>query len=103
MKCQVPIVTDIVKREAVRYLVEETDNFANDSQVILGNLNVLLQLKYLVSQYGPLNSCNVPANPCPNSTHNTSERLEEIMSIATDLSRLVEDLQPAIESFFFRT
>ena len=98
LKCYVPIVADIVKNESLRQLVSEESNFAPEFQSILGDLDVLLDLKELVSRHRPISECQVEENTCAKLIY--AERLKTIKSSVEDLLRLVDDLNEAINDFF---
>lgn len=97
-KCEVPFVAEIVKIETIRSLVEEESNFAPEYQDILKALEVLPQIKKLVSSHRPLNSCNVPENACVE--FNYTGRLELVSSISDDLYRLVDDVTIALQGYY---
>lgn len=97
-KCEVPLVAEIVKNETIRNLVDEESSFAKEYQDILKALNVLPQLKKLVSSHGSLNSCNVPENACAEITY--TGRLESLKSISEDLYRLVADVTTAMQGYY---
>ena len=100
-KCEVQFVAEIVKNETIRSLVEEESNFATEYQNILKALDVLLQLKKLVSSHGPLtdNSCHVPENACAEFTY--TGRLDLVKSISEDLYRLVDDVTIALQGYYY--
>ena len=98
-KCEVQPVAEIVKNETIRKLVEEESNFATEYQSILKDLDVLEQLKKLVSSDRRLNSCNVPENACAEFTY--PGRLELVKSISEDLYRLVDDVTTALQGYYY--
>ena len=103
LKCEVPFVTDIVKREYIRFLVLEQSNYAIEFKEILRHLGVLFHLRELISRYRPLNSCNVPESSCPQFSTIGVDRQVVIKSIAVDFEHLSDDLQTAIHDVFFHS
>ena len=97
-KCQVPFVAEIVKVETVRMLVDEESSFAVEYQEILKDLEVLQQVKNLVSSHSPLNSCQVPENGCAEFTY--TGRLELVKSISEDVYRLADDVTIALQGYY---
>ena len=87
-----------MKNESLRQLVSEESNFAPEFQSILGDLDVLLDLKELVSRYRPINDCQVEENTCADLIY--AERLKTIKSTVEDLLRFVDDLTEDINDFF---
>ena len=99
-KCEVPVVTDIVKNEFIRKLVqEESDNYATTVKELLNNLSVIFNLKSLVSRYQPLNSCTVPEESCQTFNSTGLDRIVLIRAVAEDIFQLQADLREALSTF----
>ena len=101
LKCEVPLVADIVKSESIRELVLEESNYATEFKDLLEKMRVLFDLKELVSRYQPLNSCIVPEAECPVFNTTGLDRLVVIRSTADDIFHLLADLQIAIRDTGF--
>lgn len=99
-KCEVPVVADTVKTESIRKLVLEQSNFATEFKEILDGLEVLFDLKELISRYQPLNSCTVPEDSCPHFNTTGLDRLVVIRAITDDLFHFLTDLRRAIEEWY---
>ena len=97
LKCEVPLVADIVKSESIRELVLEESSYATEFKDLLEKMRILFDLKTLVSRYRPLNSCVVPETECPIFSITGLDRLVVIRSTADDIFRLLADLGEAIE------
>ena len=100
-KCEVPVVGAIVKMESIRHLVEELSNFATEFKVILQKMEVLFNLKELISRYRPLNSCTVPESPCPMFDTTASNRTVLIKTVAEDFKHFLSDLEEAFNGYTF--
>ena len=99
-KCEVPVVADIMKNEFIRKLVQEESNYAAEFETILNNLSIIFDLKSLISQYQPLNSCTVPEESCQPTFNSTGlDRIVLIQSVAADIFELQADLKVALRGF----
>ena len=101
LKCEVPLVAEIVKSEYIRELVLEESSYATEFKDLLEKMRVLFDLKTLVSRYRPLNSCVVPEAECPIFNTTGLDRLVVIRSTADDIFQLLADLQIAIQDASF--
>ena len=97
---QTPYLSDIVKNEFIRKLVQEkSDNYATKFEMLLKNLSVIFNLKSLVSQYQPLNSCTVPEESCQTFNSTGLDHIVLIRTVAEDIFQLQAGLGEALRTF----
>ena len=100
MKCLAPSVIYITANETDIELVDEEEpNFANEFQAIQGDLDVLLELRKLVSSHMGISACIVPDNEICVS-FDSLERGLLVKSIAHELKHLASEVQAALKSYY---
>ena len=97
MKCLVPSVIYITANETDFELLDEEElHFANEFQAIQADLDVLLELRRLVSSDSGISTCIVPNNvDCV--SFDSLERGLLVKSIANELKQLSSEVQAALK------
>lgn len=97
MKCVTPSVIRITANETdIELMDEEVPHFANEFQVIQGDLDVLLELRQLVSRDDGISACIVPNNVVCVSFDGL-ERGLLVKSISYELKNLSSEVQAALK------
>ena len=101
MKCVTPSVIYITANETyIELMDEEVPHFANEFQAIQGDLDVLLELRQLVSRNRDISlTCTVPNNvDC--ISFDGLERGLLVKSIAYELKNLSSEVQAALKRHY---
>ena len=100
MKCVTPSVIYITANETyIELMDEEVPHFANEFQAIQGDLDVLLELRQLVSSDSSISFCTVSNNDdCV--SFDGLERGLLVKSIAYELKNLSSEVQAALKRHY---
>ena len=100
MKCITPSVIYITANETdIELMDEEVPHFANEFQAIQGDLDVLLELRQLVSRNRDISACIVP-NSVACVGFDSLERGVLVKSIAYELKNLSFEVQNVLRSYY---